>query len=511
MQESKARIRQIINSPLLNTQQKRHFLALEAEACLEYPAIPDDVQHALDERVICDMFEGHAPFKPRYVLPDYEKALRQGSEYLELEPPRDMEEALNFLKILYHHVPSVTGMPVFLGNMDRLLMPFAGNVSEDYLLQSLRLFWQYLDRTMPDAFMHANVGPTDNRVARAILQVDSELGQVAPNLTYLHDESLDTQSLLALAVQNICLTSKPHIANHPVHASIFGENGYGIVSCYNSLPIGGGASTLVRINLKEVALRSESIDHFFQETLPHFVNLTFALIRVRHDYLVEESNFFKGFLTQEGLIEVQRFTAMFGIYAMAEAVNCLMQKQGYTGLYGHDESANRLGYRISAFLAEVLEKTPMKGLWNDRALLHAQAGISEDTDATPGVRIPYGTEPDPVQHVKALAPHHHYYPSGISEILTLDETIKANPSALMQLCKGAFSMGFREFSANVTGNDLVRVTGYMVRLSDIAKFKRNGGSRINTTVLGAEAAEHTGILERRPRVISHEQNPRFHQ
>ncbi|MEJ2326601.1 MAG: DUF3029 family protein, partial [Chromatiaceae bacterium] len=24
-----------------------------------------------------------------------------------------------------------------------------------------RLFWRYLDRTLPDAFMHANIGPTD--------------------------------------------------------------------------------------------------------------------------------------------------------------------------------------------------------------------------------------------------------------------------------------------------------------------------------------------------------------
>ncbi len=81
----------------------------------------------------------------------------------------------------------------------------------------------------------------------------------------------------------------------------------------------------------------------------------------------------------------------------------------------------------------------------------------------------------------------------------------------MQLCKASFSLGFREFSANIAGNDLVRVTGYMVRLSDIKKFNKKEGSRINTTVLGAGAAEHTGILERSPRVISHEQNPRYRQ
>ncbi len=39
---------------------------------------------ALNERVICDMYEGNAPYKPRYVLPDYVKYLKQGSKYLEL-------------------------------------------------------------------------------------------------------------------------------------------------------------------------------------------------------------------------------------------------------------------------------------------------------------------------------------------------------------------------------------------------------------------------------------------
>ncbi|MEA7586016.1 DUF3029 family protein, partial [Salmonella enterica subsp. enterica serovar Anatum] len=45
--------------------------------------------------------------------------------------------------------------------------------------------------------------------------------------------------------------------------------------------------------------------------------------------------------------------------------------------------------------------------------------------------------------------------------------------------------GMREFTANVSGNDLVRVTGYMVRLSDLAKFRAEG-SRTNTTPHNAD-------------------------
>ncbi len=112
--------------------------------------------------------------------------------------------------------------------------------------------------------------------------------------------------------------------------------------------------------------------------------------------------------------------------------------------------------------------------------------------------------------MRALAPHHEYYDSGISEILTLEETVKGNPEALRDLCKGALASGFREFTANVEGHDLVRVTGYMIRLSDARRF-REEGSRTNTTVLGQEAIETTGILERRPRVVGHELHPSYGQ
>ena len=84
--------------------------------------------------------------------------------------------------IAYHHVPSVTGMPVFIGHLDSLLLPFCDDVSEQDLYKKIKLFWCYLDRTLPDAFMHANIGPTDNRVARTILRVDAELKQIAPKL-----------------------------------------------------------------------------------------------------------------------------------------------------------------------------------------------------------------------------------------------------------------------------------------------------------------------------------------
>lgn len=83
------RCQQIVTSPVLSPEQKRHFLALEAENNLPYPQLPAEARRALDEGVICDMFEGHAPYKPRYVLPDYARFLANGSEWLELEGAKD--------------------------------------------------------------------------------------------------------------------------------------------------------------------------------------------------------------------------------------------------------------------------------------------------------------------------------------------------------------------------------------------------------------------------------------
>ncbi|ARR44271.1 YjjI family glycine radical enzyme [Vibrio campbellii] len=492
----------------LSPKQKSNFLALEAEATIPYMTISDEVSQAMQQGVICDMFEGHAPFKPRYVLPDYAKFLSQGSEYLELAPAEDFDDAINMLTIIYHHVPSVTNIPVYLGQLDDVLMPYVGDLTDEQIYKKLKHFWIMLDRTLPDAFMHVNIGPTDNIICRTILKVDAELKQIAPNLTFMYDEAVTPDDLLKQATQNICECSKPHIANYPMHADAYEGARFGIVSCYNSLPLAGGSNTLVRMNLKEAANRADNCDDFFINVLPEYHGLMVELMDARASHLHEKSEFFKGFLTQEGLIEESRFAPMYGIYGMAEAVNALLEKEGNASRYGQDAVANELGHKISAKLAELVENTPVKFGLEGKALLHAQGGISLDLDVTPGVRIPYGNEPDPVSYVQATAGHHQYYRSGISDILTIDETVKSNPEAMFNLCKGALNAGYREFTANVASNDLVRVTGYMVKLSDIAKYDAEG-SRTNTTFLGAEAAKNTGILGRSPRVVSHEMSSTY--
>ncbi|OOF15853.1 MULTISPECIES: YjjI family glycine radical enzyme [unclassified Salinivibrio] len=498
----------IVTHPSLTPSQKTLALAAQADAALPYVPCSRALVAAMEQGVIGDMFEGHAPFKPRYVLPDYARFLKRGSEYLALTPATDLEDALMKLMVLYHHVPSVTNIPVFLGYLDQLLLPYCDDVSDEHLYQALKRFWIQLDRTLPDAFMHANIGPDDNRVCRMILRIDAELQQVAPNLTLMVDPSRTPRTLVRQATDNIIACSKPHIANWPVHQATFGDAeahspNVGIVSCYNALPIGGGANTLVRLNLKKVAEEANDLSTLLSHTLPHYGALMVELIDARSHFLHQESHFFNSFLVQEGLIDEKKFVPMFGVYAMAEAVNTLMARQGLCGEYGHDAAANEMAHDITKALSTFVAETPVKHGWRGRALLHAQGGLSIDQGTTPGVRIRYGYEPDPVTHLQALAPLHPYFEAGVSEILTLDDTIKGNPDALTDLCLGALQSGLREFTANTDGNDLVRITGYMVKKSEIAQFKQSG-SRTNTTVLGAEASEMTTVTARQPRVVSAE-------
>ena len=173
----------LVRDGTLGYDQKLRRLAALTTGALPYPEISTDCREALDKRVICDLFEGHAPYTPRYVLPDYEKALHSGLTHLELEPPTDLDDALAFLQIMYAHVPSVTTYPVYLGDLDKVLDPFVTDeISDDELDRALRRFWIGVDRMLPDAFVHLDLGPRDSRITRSIFRVDLE-GDVGDGLT----------------------------------------------------------------------------------------------------------------------------------------------------------------------------------------------------------------------------------------------------------------------------------------------------------------------------------------
>ena len=112
VENTRQEILNIITSRKLTHEQKLTNLAGQADSLLEVLDLPDGLEDLLEpvegKQCICDLFEGHAPVRPRYIVPDYAKFMREGSKFLQLDPPKDIYEALNSLLIFYKNVPSVT-------------------------------------------------------------------------------------------------------------------------------------------------------------------------------------------------------------------------------------------------------------------------------------------------------------------------------------------------------------------------------------------------------------------
>ncbi|MRT92367.1 YjjI family glycine radical enzyme [Ancylomarina sp. 16SWW S1-10-2] len=498
MEDIKNRVREVLTDGCLDYKQKKHNLAYIAESTQAYPKVSDEAMEALADKKICDLFEGSAPYRPRYILPDYKLALKKGIKYLELDPPTDFDEAINFLSILYSYVPSITGYSVYLGNIDQLLLPFVADLSEESIYKKLKLFWRYIDRTLPDAFVHINIGPEDNIIARAVLKVEREVKQVVPNLTLKYDTEKTSDALLNDAIKTVFEVAKPHIANHNMITTDF-KGEYGVVSCYNSLPEGGGSHTLIRLNLKKITdQHSGNTDAFFAETLPKYCEMTLDIIEARIKYLVETVKYFEtDFLAQEGIIKLENFSAMFGFYGLAECVNTLMKNEGHDFTYGHSEEANQLGHRIVEEMKQHVDARPLPYCEanNGRAFIHSQSGIDIDVEETAGARIPIGEEPDIYSHINAVAPHHHLINGGISDIFHFDDTVKRNPQAVLDIIKGAFKKGMRMFTFNIANSEFIRVTGYLVRRSDLKEF-REEGSRYGSTSFAANSMDNKNVDKR---------------
>lgn len=71
-----------------------------ADSLLEVVDLPEGLHDLMDQPIdskcICDLAEGHAPLRPRYIIPDYKKFMREGSKFLQLDPPKDLFEGVEF-------------------------------------------------------------------------------------------------------------------------------------------------------------------------------------------------------------------------------------------------------------------------------------------------------------------------------------------------------------------------------------------------------------------------------
>ncbi|GAA0124619.1 YjjI family glycine radical enzyme [Clostridium sp. CTA-19] len=487
----------IIKNNTLTYQMKVISLAKLAENSINILNISDDIKNYMDEGVICDLWEGNAPYRPRYIVPDYEKFMVEGSEFLGIKPPTNIWEATHSLLMLYKHVPSVTTFPVYVGNLDTLLEPFVKDEEEAY--NAIKLFLMHIDRTITDSFCHANIGPMDTKAGRLILKAERELQNSTPNITLKVAENTPDE-LMVEAVNTALSCAKPSFANHEMFTSDLGN--YAIASCYNGLNIGGGSYTLVRLNLAKLAPKAKNIDEFMNELLPKSIQSMLELMDVRVNFIVEESGFFESnFLVKEGFLNKDNFTAMFGMVGLADAVNYFVGSEKQEDRFGYSKEANDLGIEIIEKMQEVvnLHTNEHCKATDGKYVLHAQVGLDSDKGVAPGCRIPIGEEPPIHEHLIQSAPYHKYFPSGIGDIFKFDETAKRNPKAIVDIVRGAFKLNLRYISLYCADCDVIRITGYLVKRSDIEKLEKNEQVLNDTVVLGYGAAKNAKILERRLR------------
>ncbi|WP_167957050.1 YjjI family glycine radical enzyme [Anaerosporobacter faecicola] len=493
-----------IKDRTLTHEQKVATLAKQADSLLEVLDLPEGLDERLNldpaDKIICDLNEGHAPMRPRYIIPDYEKFMKNGSKFLQLDPPTDIWEAVNSLLIFYKNVPSVTNYPVYIGNLDQLFEPFIKD--EEEAKKAIRLFLTHVDRTILDSFCHANIGPKATKAGKIILEVEAELQNAVPNLTIKYDQDLTSDEFALLAIDTALKTAKPSFANHKMFKEELTDN-YVIASCYNGLKLGGGSYTLVRVLLGNLAKKATSIEHFKKEVLPETLEIMAAYMDERIRFMVEESGFFESnFLAKEGFISKENFTAMFGMVGMAECVNTLLEKEGIEGRYGHSEVADDLGVSIMDIMDEFNRNhvSPYCYGADGHFLLHAQVGIDLDVNSSPGCRIPIGEEPEElIDHLAHCAKFHKYFPSGIGDIFPIDTTVHKNMEYLLDIIKGSFENKVRYISVYEKDSDVIRVTGYLVKKSEMEKLKNGENVLQDTTALGLGSARNSHILERKVR------------
>lgn len=491
---------EIIKSKKLTYEQKLVALARAAEGSIECLNKTEKIKNFLKDGVVCDLFEGNLPYRPRYIVPDYEKFMKQGSKFLSLKKAENIWEAINNLLILYKHVPSITTMPVYLGNIDYLLEPYIEDEKEAKL--AIELFLKHIDSTITDSFCHANIGPKKTKAGIIILEVIKKLQLPTPNLSLKYsDETEEDFAIKAIEASLEC--AKPSFANHDMFKEEF-KGEYAIVSCYNGLKIGGGANTLVRVRLGKMAKLAKNKEDFLENILPDVVKETLNYIDERSRFIIEESNFYEcNFLVKEGLIDKERFTGLFGFVGVAECVNYLLELESKKLKFGKDEEANLLGEKIVKKMWELVGEYKSKyagNFFQHRHLLHAQVGIDTDHNESPGARIPVGEEPEIYDHIVQSAPFHKYCPSGIGDIFVFEKSYQKNPKAILTIIKGAFKNKMRYFSFYSKDSDVVRVTGYLVKKSEIEKLERGEQVLRDTTVLGKGAKDNGKALERKIRV-----------
>jgi YjjI family glycine radical enzyme len=480
---------EVVRSRTLQADEKLVRLAGLAAKTQAYTPCSDAANAAIEQGILCLMGEVGRPFHFRYIAPDFGRLLARGSEFLELAPAKDLYDAVEILLTAYNYVPDHALLPVALGRIDLLLEPYIDTVPEPTARRLLTALWRLVDRLHPSGFVNANLGPAETRTGRMLLEIDRDVKTVT-NTTFLYDPEKTPRGFALEAVRTALELSKPYFFNHQLMLRDWGPNVI-VGSCLNSMLVGGGVYTLVRLNLRRLAEEFRgSVDGFVEQAIPAYAKLQVEVINSRVRYLVEDLGFLESsFLVREGVLQRDRFTAYAGVVGLAEAAQILLERDGRPGArYGLDAEANALAQRITLRLGAELKRH--SAVYCDgskgRVAFHAQVGIQNDLGTTPGVRIPVMQEPDLYEHLEVEGRQHETLDGGVSTILVFEPTARENPEAALDIIEGALRRGVRGLSVGCADSEYVRVTGYLVRRSDIEGARIERQYRHDTDAIVAD-------------------------
>lgn len=496
---------EVATSSSLTYQQKLFNMANTAERLFdprEVLGYTEEEMAYVENEMICDLNEGYLPYRPRYIVPDYRVFIEKGCEFLDLPAPTDLEELLDGLLILYRHVPSITSFPVYIGDLDKLMDPFlSGDTEQDY--KRIKRFMNHVDKAIPDSFCHGDIGPERTKAGELILRAVVELKNPTPNMTIRYDKDLTDRAFAIEAVKACLQASKPSFSNDKQYTADLGE--HRLVSCYNALPLGGGAYTLPRLRLGTIVKGVSSLDELLIERLPKVTKAMATMIDKRVSFIVEKSNFFEtDFLVREGFLQRENFSAMFGIVGLANAVNALLKLEGKSETFGTSKRGDEIGHMILKVVDDIANshEAVYSERTNNRYLMHAQVGASssiEDYDNAPAHRVIVGQEPILPLHIKQAAPFHKYFTSGTGDLFALDQTYLEKPEAVLDIIEGAFASGARYLTTYLYDTDIIRVTGYLVKKSEVRKVEEGKAVLRDTDIFGQGANDRAHVFDRRIR------------
>ena len=190
---------------------------------------------------------------------------------------------------------------------------------------------------------------------------------------------------------------------------------------------------------------------------------------------------------------------MFGMFGLAECVNHLLNATELNERFGHSNKADELGVKIIDAMDKRVKQHRNKYCADEKFLMHAQVGIDSDRGTSPACRIPIGEEPELWDHLINCGLFHKFFPAGIGDIFPFEKNSNNNPEYILDIIKGAFKVGMRYFSLYSSDSDVIRITGYLVKKSDMEKLDRGENVTQDTVVLGLGAVKNSKVLERKVR------------